>query len=531
MSGHKMQVLLRGAGKSYRIWANPSGRLKAPLMEAVGGSLPKSSPLRKHLLARAHRYFHDFWALRDVDLEVRRGESIGIIGRNGSGKSTLLQIIAGTLNPSVGEVQVDGRVAALLELGSGFNPEFSGRENVYLNAAVLGLTAQQIEARYPLIVEFAEIGEFIDQPVKTYSSGMQMRLAFAVAAHVDADILIIDEALGVGDARFQLKCSRAIDRFVAAGTTFLFVSHDLNAIKRLCTRAVLVEQGRIVYTGLPNDVANLYSKLIADGGSLEGIEADIESLRARHRLQPASADPNSAPKLPETARATKTKTAPLGDQQVELVRLRQRVVALEQLLSAAGTDPDWHRRVESMTSSEREQERQRDRAYVYGGERGRITHYRLCDAEDRPRSWFITGDTMRLHLIAETDLDLPEPILALTIKDPKGQEVYGTNTLFSRQPLRALRAGEAVHATFSLTVNLMPGEYIISLGFTHFVGAELVVVQRRYDTMTFTVHGKDRCFGIANCFAKITTEAPVSALPLASLGTGDADTGPALDAR
>jgi len=201
--------------KVYQIYGSPKDRLKQAVMSRV-----------RRLMGRPQKqYFREFTALKRASFEIRKGETVGIIGRNGSGKSTLLQIVCGTLYPSDGQVEVNGRVAALLELGSGFNPEFTGRENVYMNGAILGLTEAQIDAKYAAIVAFADIGNFIDQPVKTYSSGMMVRLAFAVIAHVDADILVVDEALSVGDAFFVQKCMRFLRNFMKTGT-ILFVSHD-----------------------------------------------------------------------------------------------------------------------------------------------------------------------------------------------------------------------------------------------------------------------------------------------------------------
>ena len=205
------------------------------------------------------RFFRPYWALRDISFNVRRGECLGILGRNGAGKSTLLQILCGTLAPSSGTIRTKGRIAALLELGSGFNPEFTGRENVWLNAAIFGLSPEEIEARFADITAFADIGEFIDQPVKSYSSGMVVRLAFAVIAHVDADILVIDEALAVGDAFFTQKCMRFLRRFMA-DHTLIFVSHDIAAVKSLCNRALLLDGGRIVMDGSPRDVCDEYLK-------------------------------------------------------------------------------------------------------------------------------------------------------------------------------------------------------------------------------------------------------------------------------
>ena len=233
-------IRVQGLSKSYHIYDKPQDRLKQSLWRG-----------RK-------QFYREFWALRDVSFEVAKGETIGIIGRNGSGKSTLLQMIAGTLTPTAGAVEVNGRVAALLELGSGFNPDFTGRENVFMNGAILGFSESEIAARFDEIASFADIGDFIDQPIKTYSSGMMVRLAFAVSVCVEPDILIVDEALSVGDMAFQFKCMQRLDRLVASGTTLLFVSHDLVAVKSFCNRAIYLSKGVSLAQGSASDMAELY---------------------------------------------------------------------------------------------------------------------------------------------------------------------------------------------------------------------------------------------------------------------------------
>jgi lipopolysaccharide transport system ATP-binding protein len=227
-----------------------------------------------------HRWYRQFQALKRVDFEIRRGETFGIVGRNGSGKSTLLQIICGTLSPSHGEVQVNGRIAALLELGAGFNPDFTGRENVYLNGTVLGLTRDEIDARFDDIIAFADIGDFIDQPVKSYSSGMYVRLAFAVAINVTPDILVVDEALAVGDEAFQRKCFARIQQLRDAGATVLFVSHSAGIVTELCDRAVLLDQGELLTIGSPKHVISRYHKMLyATADRLADIRAQIRKER------------------------------------------------------------------------------------------------------------------------------------------------------------------------------------------------------------------------------------------------------------
>jgi ABC-type polysaccharide/polyol phosphate transport system ATPase subunit len=251
----------KGLSKAYRLWKNPSRRLATLLFEVAAEVFREGSAPHRFLSGRAARGCRDFFALQDISFTIRRGEATGIIGRNGSGKSTLLQLIAGTLKPSSGSVRVNGRVSALLELGSGFNPDFSGRENVYINGAIYGLTRAEVEAKMGEIIAFADIGDFLDQPVKTYSSGMMMRLAFAVAVNVQPDVLIIDEALSVGDVFFSQKCFQRIREIVNRGATLIFVSHDAAAIQSLCSRALLLNQGRMAYDGTPEECVSRYFNL------------------------------------------------------------------------------------------------------------------------------------------------------------------------------------------------------------------------------------------------------------------------------
>ena len=261
-------IEVNGLGKCYQIYDKPSDRLKQMLMRG-----------RK-------QYYKEFWALKDVSFKIKKGETVGIIGRNGSGKSTLLQMICGTLNPTDGEVKVNGRVAALLELGAGFNPEFSGVENVYMAASLYGLSKEEVDQRFEAIATFADIGDHIHQPVKTYSSGMYVRLAFSVAIHVEPEILIIDEALSVGDAFFQAKCASMIRKIIAAGATVLFVSHDTASIKSLCSRAILLDSGRSLFFGEVNTaVEKYYSAIVVDQQKKEVAENStivIENLPNEH---------------------------------------------------------------------------------------------------------------------------------------------------------------------------------------------------------------------------------------------------------
>lgn len=448
-------INVEGLAKAYRIWRKPAARLTSPLWDKAAQLLPGT--LGAFCRRRASAHFRDFFALQDVSFTLTRGESVGIIGRNGSGKSTLLQTIAGTLQPTRGGVHVRGRVAALLELGAGFSPEFTGRENVFLNAAVLGLSRREIEQRFDAIAAFAEIGDYLDQPVKTYSSGMVVRLAFAVVAHVDADVLIVDEALAVGDARFQLKCARALERFRAQGTTLLFVSHDTSLVKRLCQRALLLEQGRLVYSGPPNTAVNLYSRLLVEGGG------DISALVKKAETETAAAAPSSAP-----AALDRQSTALLADE----------------------------RNNEQLTGAE----------FTYGGEQGAIRQPTMRSATGEAKGVFTTGESIVLEFDAAASRDVLEPIYAMTIKSTGGQEVYGINTLFAGTPAPAILAGQTHRVRFAFDLNLIAGSYFVSLGWTYFSGDELKVVQRRYDVLQLEIVGADRAFGIANLQAKIAVD-------------------------
>ena len=456
-------ISLRGVSKTYAIWEDPSARLLAPLKRLVGMRSGTTSRL--------------FTAVRDLTLEVAPGECLGIIGRNGAGKSTLLQMIAGTVQPTTGEVRVRGRVAALLELGSGFNPDFTGRENIHLNAAILGLTKEETAAKFDTIVEYSGIAEFIDQPVRTYSSGMTLRLAFAVCVHVDADILIIDEALAVGDARFQFKCHATLEQMLKDGRTIIFVSHDTNAVKRMCRSAILLERGEVVLKGSPNDVTNIYTKLITSPHGLEAIRADLEAMR----LEGVSGQ---------------TQTSSPAD-----------TVSPGTLLSPAldGQSPGA-----SLLSEERAHQQISDKEYCYGGELGEISTVVLADDNNQPRLSFVTGTRLHVHISCTAKQPVEAPIYALTIKDVRGQEIYGTNTYFQNQSPASVAPGSRVDVHFTVQLNVQPGVYFISLGWVRLVNGDVQVIHRRYDVLRFEMLPRDQSFGLAWCPTSIEVKpAPV----------------------
>ena len=451
-------ISLRNVTKTYTIWADPSARLMAPLRRLWS----RSSAQTEGRL---------FTAIKDISLEVAAGECLGIIGRNGAGKSTLLQMIAGTVRPTEGKVKVNGRVAALLELGSGFNPDFTGRENIHLNAAILGLSQAEIAAKYDAIVAYSGIEEFIDQPVRTYSSGMTLRLAFAVCVHVDADILIIDEALAVGDARFQFKCHATLEQMLKEGRTIIFVSHDTNAVKRMCRTAILLERGEVLLQGSPNDVTNIYTKLITSPHGVESIRDDIAAMQ-----QQGERNTENGERKPEDG-----------------------VSSLFPTPSSISPLPS-----ERLLSEERAHQQISDKEYSYGGELGQITSVILTDDQDQPRLSFLTGSQIRVQITCRAAQAIPDPIYALTLKDIRGQEIYGTNTYFQNQTPPSVPTGSETGVRFELQLNVQPGVYFISLGWVRLVNAEVQVIHRRYDVLRFDVLPCDRSFGLAYCPTRIS---------------------------
>lgn len=285
MSSDDIAISVKNLSKCFQVYETPRDRLKQfvlPRLHRFSGKSPK-------------QYYREFWALKDVSFEIKKGETVGIIGRNGSGKSTLLQMICGTLTPTSGGIQTNGRIAALLELGSGFNPEFTGRENVYMNAAVLGLTTEEVDEKFDDIVAFADIGDFIEQPVKIYSSGMLVRLAFSVVAHINPDILVVDEALAVGDYLFQQKCYKRIDELQTKGCSILLVTHDLSSIVQFCSKGYVFQNGQLVGGGSAKEAVNLYKSLstsrnqeaLAVTGGVEGI---LSTFKSSYPINPAVQD-------------------------------------------------------------------------------------------------------------------------------------------------------------------------------------------------------------------------------------------------
>lgn len=418
-------IEVKGVSKAYRIWKNPAARLKYPILKAIGGVIPRAlqpGPLRRRIEdTHDTPYYKDFYALKDIDFTVKKGESAGIIGRNGSGKSTLLQIIAGTLTPTSGTVKTNGRVAALLELGSGFNPEFTGRENVYLNASILGLSQREIDERYQAITDFADIGDFIDQPVKTYSSGMMMRLAFAVVAHVDADILIVDEALAVGDVFFVQKCMRFIRRFQETGT-LLLVTHDTSTVTSLCQRSLWLHHGESKGLGLSKRMAEQY--LEATYAEKQGVVLFGDGKeRVRAKLEPV-----------QNERVVDQRAVYINNS-----NLRNDIEVFNFNPDSAG----------------------------FGAGGIEIESVQMLDAETQTRlSYIVGGEEIQLQVIARAKIDLDRPIIGFLLKNHLGQYLLGDNTYLSyRDTPCPVKAGGAIIAKFRFQMPYLPvGDYMYCVG-------------------------------------------------------------------
>ena len=395
-------IVVADVSKCYPIYERPQDRLKQLLL-----------PRFARMLGLRHaNHFREFWALRDASFRVARGETVGIIGRNGSGKSTLLQIICGTLAPSSGKVGTSGRVGALLELGSGFNPEFTGRENVYMNGAILGMQEAEIDAKFDAIAAFADIGDFIDQPVKTYSSGMYVRLAFAVIAHADADILVIDEALSVGDVFFGQKCMRFLRDFQKRGTV-LFVSHSAGAVTNLCDRAIWLDAGRMVMDGPAKDVCEAYH------ASTYGVAPSAIGVQAQP-LQGVDDD---------------------GD------------VGLDEDADDAGLDAS---RIRLFAFDPRQA--------GFGDGRVSVRAVRCEDSVGRTLVQVSGGEVVRLVIEAEAHAALDSAIVGFLFKDRLGQLLFGKNTWREDVPPLAVAAGGVLRAVFEFRMPYLPrGGYTIDV--------------------------------------------------------------------
>ncbi len=418
------QIVAAGVSKMYRIYAAPSDRLK-------------------EMLWPGRRAFHrEFWALRDISFQVSPGESFGIIGPNGSGKSTLLEILTGILQPTRGRVRASGRVAALLDLGAGFNPEFTGRENIFMNGEIMGLSRRQIERDFARVAEFAEIGDFMDQPMKTYSTGMWVRLAFSAAIHVEPDILVVDEALAVGDAIFAGRCVRKFQELKERGVTVVLVSHDLALVKLICDRAMLLWDGRTQAVGDPSDVVNRYNAIVLDRRhSFAAASGGVPAARSERAGSPPDSGPRAG--VPPLAGASFRH----GDRIAEVVGV--------ELFNEAGL----------------------------------------------PARALRSGETARVRVLARFAERHPNPVVGMMLRTRIGMEVYGTNTLLERQSVGPLEADELLEVDFAFSCWLTPQEYTLTVATQSPDGSSHDWLD---DVLSFQVIDGRTTAGVANLHARVT---------------------------
>jgi len=398
--------------KTYRLYNKPIDRLK----ESVN--------------IFGKNYHKVFYALNNISFDIKKGECVGIIGKNGSGKSTLLKIITGVLTPTSGQVKVEGNISALLELGSGFNPEYTGMENIFLNGIIMGYSEKEIAKKINDIINFADIGDFIRQPVKTYSSGMFIRLAFAVAINVDPDILIVDEALAVGDLIFQLKCYRKFNDFKEKGKTILFVTHSIEHVLRYCNRVIVINDGEKIAEGLPKEMVDVYKQLLVNCYDIQ-----------------------------------------VGGDTREKI-LTRRTAYWKELFD---NNPN---------------------TLEYGNKFAEITDYGIFDNKGNPVTILHSDEMVIVKMKVSFYKDINDPIFAFTIKDIKGNELVGTNTLYENLETGSYKQGDEVIITFTQRLNLQSGNYALSLGCTGYIMEELVVYHRLYDVILFEINSLRKFVGL-----------------------------------
>jgi lipopolysaccharide transport system ATP-binding protein len=459
MSSDAVAIQAVGLGKCYDIFDNPADRLRQPVINRLRGIFGLSP----------RQYGRTHWALKETSFEIRRGETLGIIGRNGSGKSSLLQMICGVLQPTIGEVMVNGRVAALLELGAGFNPAFTGRENVLMNGTILGLTRSEILDRFERIAEFAEIGEFIDQPVSTYSSGMYVRLAFSVMAHVDADILVIDEALAVGDIFFTQKCMRFLRQFQERGTV-LFVSHDSAAVVNLCDRAIWLDRGELRDIGSAQLICERYLASQYNTQAKAAVATVPQSLAqeaSKTRQQP------TPPEIPYARPEYDMRRQFVNDSQlrndIEVFRF---------------TGPDRH----------------------FGSGGATVVDTYLANENDHLLTWVVGGERVEMVVMIRAEQRINRLIVGFFFKDRLGQVLFGDNTYLTyfADPVSA-DVDDLLEARFAFQMPILPrGAYTVDVAVADGTHDDHVQLQWVHDAFSVESHSSSASTGLIGIpFGKI----------------------------
>lgn len=430
----EVAIRVDDVSKLYKLYDKPSDRLK----ESLG--------LTRKKLYKEH------YALHNVSFDVKRGETVGIIGTNGSGKSTILKIITGVLNPSGGHVEIDGRISALLELGAGFNMEYTGIENIYLNGTMIGFSREEIDAKMQDILDFADIGDFVHQPVKTYSSGMFVRLAFAVAINIDPEILIVDEALSVGDVFFQAKCYKKFEDFKKMGKTILFVSHDLGSISKYCDRVVLLNRGKKLAEGTPKEMVSMYKRIMVNQDKAEEIAA--------HQMDMSSLEEEDEKEIKEAA-----------------------------------CEGQWKNHYNLNPNVDE-----------YGNGAAEIEDFAIIDENGNYTNAIVKGTRFRLKSKVKFKQDIHDPIFTYTFKNIQGVAITGTNTMYEKKDVPLAKEGETYVATFEQDMFLQGGEYLLSMSCTGYRDGEFQVYHRLYDVCNVTVVSDKNTVGFYDMNSVTTVE-------------------------
>ena len=457
-------IEVRDVAKVYRLYEKPIDRLK----ESVSVT---------------HKNYHrDFYALNGLSFDVKKGETVGIIGTNGSGKSTILKIITGVLTPSSGEVKVNGKISALLELGAGFNMDYTGIENIYMNGTMMGYTKKEMEAKLQDILDFAEIGDFVYQPVKTYSSGMFVRLAFALAINVEPEILIVDEALSVGDVFFQSKCYRRMEEIRKSGTTILMVTHDMGSIIKYCDKVVLLHKGEFISQGPAGHMVDLYKKILA--GQMDSLRLQLEKERQEEALNGAGKGQGHA--------------AGHADAEAEAVSANSLTGSQVQMSDfTGGMDLEDGKQLmkDQLTINFDRTE--------YGDGRAEIYDLGLYDQRGNITNLLLKGEEFTIREKIRFSTEIQSPIFTYTIKDKKGTELTGTNTMFEGADIKPVKAGEEYTVDFIQKMTLQGGEYLLSMSCTGFEQGEHVVYHRLYDVTNITVISNKNTVGVYDMESRV----------------------------
>ena len=445
--------------------------------------------LREALLPMAKKRHKDHYALKDVSFDVGTGECVGIIGTNGSGKSTILKIITGVLTPTAGTVEINGRISALLELGAGFNPEYNGIENIYLNGMMIGFSREEIDKKLDSILEFADIGDYVYQPVKTYSSGMFVRLAFALSINIDPEILIVDEALSVGDVFFQAKCYHKFEEFKEQGKTILFVSHDMSSISKYCDRVVLLDKGTKLAEGDSKKVIDIYKQVLvgqykAEESVMEDTVKNAETAAgnagasAENAADESSKENASNNNNKKNRKKNKKKKGSKNDSDNNLNQ------TAETDNTKADNDPAANENENGVSNGPSNLEKD---TLEYGSGKATITDVYLTDENDRKVNAIVKESYYTIHMNVTFSQDCPAPIFAFTIKDVKGTDITGTNTMYEKAFLSSVKAGEKKTITFRQKMMLQGGNYLVSFGVTGFENENFTVYHRLYDAIAMEV--------------------------------------------